>query len=51
MFERLHHREEYKGTGVGLAIVKKAMTKLGGTVRVESSPGCGSTFFLIIPRL
>jgi light-regulated signal transduction histidine kinase (bacteriophytochrome) len=50
VFERLHTREEFEGTGIGLAIVKKAITKLGGAVRVESKPGEGSTFLLTLPR-
>ncbi len=50
MFERLHTREEYDGTGMGLAIVKKAVDKLQGTIRVTSSLGEGSTFFVVLPE-
>jgi light-regulated signal transduction histidine kinase (bacteriophytochrome) len=51
VFQRLHTREEYEGTGLGLAIVKKAAGKLHGSVRVESKPGEGSTFYTVIPRI
>jgi len=50
MFERLHVREEFEGTGIGLTIVKKAVSKLGGAIRVESEPGEGSTFFITLPK-
>jgi len=49
VFERLHTTEEYPGSGIGLAIVKKAATKMGGSVRFESRPGEGSTFFVTLP--
>ncbi|MBW1742408.1 MAG: PAS domain S-box protein [Deltaproteobacteria bacterium] len=50
VFQRLHTRAEYDGTGLGLAIVKKATGKLHGSVRVESKPGEGSTFFVTLPK-
>jgi PAS domain S-box-containing protein len=50
IFQRLHRAEDYPGTGVGLAIVRKAMERMGGQVRAESSPGHGATFFLELPE-
>jgi len=50
VFQRLHTSEEYQGTGVGLAIVKKASSKLHGSVRLESQAGEGSTFFVALPE-
>lgn len=44
MFQRFHHDASYEGTGIGLAIVRKAVERMGGTVSVVSEPGQGSTF-------
>lgn len=50
IFSRLHTRNEYPGTGMGLAIVKRAIEKNGGTVWIESQLGLGSNFFISLPR-
>ncbi|HET9845931.1 MAG TPA: ATP-binding protein, partial [Nitrospira sp.] len=49
LFERVHGSQDFEGTGVGLAIVRLVMDKHGGSVAVESAPGKGSTFTLMIP--
>lgn len=49
IFERLHGVENYPGTGIGLAIVQKALTRMGGRVGVESIPNAGSRFWVELP--
>lgn len=50
MFQRLHTREEIEGSGVGLAICRRIVERLGGEIRVEDTPGRGATFVVRIPQ-
>ena len=49
LFQRLHAKDEYEGTGIGLTIVKKIIDKHHGIIEASSSPGKGSTFSIVLP--
>lgn len=49
IFERLNRLEDYAGTGIGLALVKKAMQRMGGRIWAQSTPDEGATFYLELP--
>jgi len=51
MFQRLHARDQYSGTGIGLAICKRIVDRLRGRIWVESELGKGSQFFVSVPKL
>lgn len=50
-FERLHRQDQYSGSGLGLSIVKRIMQSHGGRVQVTSTPGQGTRFILLFPRI
>ena len=50
IFQRLHNRKDYEGTGIGLSICMKIMKRLGGNIQVKSEEGQGATFILSFPK-
>jgi signal transduction histidine kinase len=50
MFQRMHRESEYPGTGIGLAIVRKAVERMNGRICLDSEPGKGSRFCVELPQ-
>lgn len=50
IFQRLHHQDEFKGTGIGLSLVRRIITRHGGTVSETATPGQGATFCFTFPK-
>ena len=49
VFERLHGRDEFEGTGIGLAVCRKVVERHGGSIAAEGIPGQGSIFTVLLP--